>query len=462
MKRRSPQTTPVFAPKRSAARSRQRTGVKGIIILRSDKILTEETWQSPHFPGCGWVRLGAARLGKAQMGRWTRYHAGVARAGVLRAFLISGFLLALPGGLLPLWGYHIHPEFGIAGDYFLALGAGMAGSMALSRILVRRLRADRVLMGGCFAASIALLMLTIAAPPAQIWYQMLCVFVTGAAAGLINGAIFESIGAAWEADPAGVTLSGGIYFGAGSVVASLLLTQCFGGETSAAQLLAVSAVFPTAAAFAFGRIPVAAREAVTVAGAGAEAATRDRRTVLAILFGFLLFFQFANEWSIAGWLPVYLIDRLGMSPTAAVTLLAMYWMALTLGRIGASVLVRVMPHGRLLGISAFCALFGGTALTASDTRGGVVVGVLLMGAGFSAIYPLASERIATRFTGYHSGYFSGLFAFAMSGGIFAAFVLGHLAGVLGLRVIPLSTMLGSCAVIALILVIRLGRKVSGN
>jgi fucose permease len=107
-------------------------------------------------------------------------------------------------------------------------------------------------------------------------------------------------------------------------------------------------------------------------------------------------------------------------------------------------------------------LFGGTSLAVSDTKGGVVVGVLLMGAGFSAIYPLASEQIATRFTGYHPGYFSGLFSFAMSGGIFAAFVLGHLAGWAGLRAIPFTAMLGSCAVIALMLLIRLGRKVSGS
>jgi hypothetical protein len=384
----------------------------------------------------------------------------VAKAGVLRAFLISGFLLALPGGLLPLWGYHVHPEFGIAGNYFLALGLGMGGSMALARFLVRRCRVDWLLTAGCFAASLALVMLMFASPPALVWYQMLCVFVTGAAAGLINGAIFESIGEAWEADPAGVTLRGGIYFGAGSIAASFLLAQCFDGETSAARLLAISALFPAGAALAFRRLPFAPRKPGVIQDD--EAANRDRHTVLAILFGFLLFFQFANEWSIAGWLPVYLIDRLGMSPSGAVLLLAFYWIALTMGRIGTAALLKIMPHGRLLSISAFCALFGGTALTASDTRGGVVVGVLLMGAGFSAIFPLASERIATRFTGYHSCYFSGLFAFAMSGGIFATFILGHLAGILGLRVIPLSTMLGSCAVIALILIIRLGRKVSGN
>jgi len=185
---------------------------------------------------------------------------------VLRAFLISGFLLALPGGLLPLWGYYVHPEFGTAGNYFLALGAGMAGSMALARKLVGWLRADRLLTTGCFAAFVALLMLTIAAPPAQIWYQTLCCFVTGVAAGLINVAVLESIGPAWEADPAGVTLRGGIYFGAGSVAASLLMAQCFGsetiGDTNAMRLLAFSSLLPLAAAIAFRRLPLAARGAV--------------------------------------------------------------------------------------------------------------------------------------------------------------------------------------------------------
>jgi len=388
----------------------------------------------------------------------------VTRAGVLRAFLISGFLLALPGGLLPLWGYYVHPDFGTAGNYFLALGIGMGGSMALARKLVVRWRADRLLTAGCFMAFVALLMLTIAAPPAQVWYQTLCCFVTGVAAGLINAAVLESIGAAWEADPAGVTLRGGIFFGAGSVAGSLLMAKCFGsetiGDTNAMQLLAFSSLLPLAAAIAFRRLPVATPAAeVTPAD---DAAVRDRRTVLAILFGVLLVLQFANEWSIAGWLPVYLIDRLGISPTGALMLLAVYWMALTAGRIGASVVVKMMPRGRLLGISAFCALFGGVALTFSDTRGGAVVGILLMGAGFSAIVPLASERIATRFTSYHSGYFSRLFGFTMSGGIFAAFVLGHLAGWAGLRVVPIAAMVGSCAVFGLILVIRLGRRVSGN
>jgi len=118
--------------------------------------------------------------------------------------------------------------------------------------------------------------------------------------------------------------------------------------------------------------------------------------------------------------------------------------------------------GLAAAIAAFCALFGCTCMLAAGTRVGVVVGILLTGAGFSAIYPLAAESIASRFSYYHPGYFNGIFTFAMLGGILAPFVLGHLAVVWGLRVVPVAAMLGSCAVFSLVLLIWLGHKVSGS
>jgi hypothetical protein len=116
----------------------------------------------------------------------------------------------------------------------------------------------------------------------------------------------------------------------------------------------------------------------------------------------------------------------------------------------------------LLGVSAFCALFGCTALLVAGSRFGVVVGLLLTGAGFSAIYPLVAERIASRFSYYHPGYFNGIFTFALTGGILAPFALGHLAADTGLKAIPLAVMIGSCAVFGLVLLIWLGHKVSGR
>lgn len=377
---------------------------------------------------------------------------------ILSGLIVSGFLLALPGGLLPLWGYHIHPDFGVAGNYFFLLGLGVVCGGAFALRLSRALPLERLLWAGCFLAAASMLLLSVAAPPAQVWYQMAVLFVTGAAAGIVNTAVLEAMTPCYESNPATITLTGGVFFGGGSVLAAFILAQSF-GDAGATRLLAVTALAPAAAGVALSRLRIERRE---VAEISLAQSMRDLRSPLAVIFALLLFFQFGNEWSLAGWLPVFLIDRMGLSPQTAVTLLAYYWMALMLGRFVVSKLLRRMRHGRLMGFSAFCAFFGCTALLVAGSRFGVIAGMLLTGAGFSAIYPLVAERIAKRFSYYHPGYFNGIFTFALMGGILAPFALGHLAASSGLRVIPLAAMLGSCAVFALVFVIWLGHKVSGR
>jgi FHS family glucose/mannose:H+ symporter-like MFS transporter len=377
---------------------------------------------------------------------------------ILCGLIVSGFILALPGGLLPVWGFHIQPDFGTAGDFFLVLGLGVISGGAIAQRLARDTSLERLLAGGHFTAAVAILLLAVAAPPAPFWYQALALFVAGTAAGVMNTAVLEAVTPCYESNPATITLTGGIFFGAGSLLAALLLAQSF-GDMGAPRLLAVTAVLPAMAGIFTGLLRIGTRKVPEVLG---TQSMEDLRSPLAILFALLLFFQFANEWSIAGWLPVLLIDRLGLSPATAVTLLALYWGSLMGGRMIAAKLLRAVRHGRLLGISAFCALFGCTALLAASSRFGVILGLLLTGAGFSAIYPLVAERIASRFSYYHPGYFNGIFTFALTGGILAPFVLGHLAAGAGLKMIPLAVMMGSCAVFGLVMLIWLGHKVSGQ
>src|ERR1700677_2768238 len=92
---------------------------------------------------------------------------------ILRGLVVSGFLLALPGGLLPLWGYHIHPDFGVAGNYFLVLGVGVMAGGALAQRLARTVPLERLLAAGFFSAALSMLLLSVAAPPAEVWYQMI-------------------------------------------------------------------------------------------------------------------------------------------------------------------------------------------------------------------------------------------------------------------------------------------------
>ena len=137
---------------------------------------------------------------------------------ILSALIVSGFLLALPGGLLPLWGYHIEPDFGRAANYFLVLGSGMIGGAWLAQRWRSRFAPERLLAAGCFGGAVALLLLTVAAPPAHFWYQALALLVAGLSSGVLNTAVFESIASAYEANPAQITLRGGVFFGIGSVL----------------------------------------------------------------------------------------------------------------------------------------------------------------------------------------------------------------------------------------------------
>ncbi len=181
----------------------------------------------------------------------------------------------------------------------------------------------------------------------------------------------------------------------------------------------------------------------------------------AVLLALLLFFQFGNEWSIAGWLPIFLIHRLGVSPQAALKLLAIYWLALLLGRVAAISILRRIAHARILTASAGAAMFGCMILLSTDNQFGAVTGILLVGGGFATIYPLVAEKIGHRFTDSQPGLFNGIFSVAMVGAMAPAWVLGYLANRWGVGVVMMLPMAGACIVFVLVLLIWLESKIGG-
>ena len=133
-----------------------------------------------------------------------------------------------------------------------------------------------------------------------------------------------------------------------------------------------------------------------------------------LLFALVLFFQLGNEWAIAGWLPLFLTQRLGISPATALWMLALYWSALLIGRVVSQAILTQVRHSRLLLTTVACAILGCVILIATDNRFGAISGVLLVGAAFAPIYPLMVEKIGDRFPSYHPGQYNGIFSLAMA------------------------------------------------
>ena len=377
-------------------------------------------------------------------------------AKALLALLISGLLFGFLGAILPAWNYHLTSEFTTVGNYFLSMSAGVIVSTeAAGRLLLRR-GTGFLLVTGCALACAALLSLALLPASAPALWRVGGLLAIGFATGLLNTAVFHAISPAYDRDAAATANVGGISFGMGCLVVTLLVAGTFYAYT-VTSILVFIAVIPGFFAIWYARSsfpPPAFQAQPTMVQL-----FRDLRSPAAILLALLLFFQFGNEWSIAGWLPIFLIRRLGISPRLSVGLLAIYWLALIVGRLAAVALLPRIRHGRFLLTSAGAAVFGCLILLGTNNTFGAVTGVLLVGCGFATIYPLIAERIGSEFPHFQPGFFNGIFSLALTGAMLAPWTLGYAADQWGVGVVMALPLTGTCMVFVLVLLIWLEAKI---
>lgn len=373
------------------------------------------------------------------------------------AFLISGMLMAFLGAILPSWGYHLKPGFVEVGDYFLSLALGLVLSVVAAHYLLLRRGLKFVLTLASLLACGGFLFLAGTSPPALPAWRLGGVFVIGFSTGLLNAAVFHAISPIYQADRVATVNFAGLLFGSGSLLTALLVAGTYYVYT-VPSILILFAALPGLYAIAcfkgrflapleFQHLPLAQ-------------AWRDFRNPGAALFSLLLFFQFANEWSMAGWLPLFLIRRLGISPKDSLLLLALYWAALLVGRVVSQFILKRINRALLLMGSIVSALLGMIVLASTNNLFGALMGILFVGAGFASIYPLMVEKIAHRFPYYHPGFYNGLFSLAMTGGFLAPWLLGYFAEAWGIQAVMILPLAGTFLVFVLALLIILEAKLS--
>jgi MFS transporter, FHS family, glucose/mannose:H+ symporter len=376
----------------------------------------------------------------------------------LAGFLLSGFLMALLGAILPVWGYHHDPpDFVAVGNYFLSLAIGLVTATLFARRLLERRGIGFLLVLACAVSAVALSYLAMVGPPIGWFWRVLGLLVLGMGAGLLNVGLFHAISRSYTSDAAGTVSRGGVWYGLGCVAATLLVEAAFDARS---EILWMLAAFPAVFGILYLRRPP--NMPPPAPHPTVREALQDFRSVGAILFALLLFFQFGNEWSIAGWLPIFLYHRVHVSPQEALFTLALYWFCLMTGRLGAIALLPRVRHRRLLSGSLLSALFGMLVLYYTNNLFGAITGVFFLGAGYASIYPLVAEAIGRRFPYYHPGFFNGIFSLAMLGGLLAPATLGYLASALGVDVVIGIPLLGTFVVMALLVLIWLESKVTGR
>lgn len=376
----------------------------------------------------------------------------------LSGFVLSGVLLSFLGAILPSWNYHVTTDFRTVGDYFLCVNLGLLLSIRIAQVQAPRRGIKFVLLVACALVAAAFLWLAHSPPPAPDWWRFLGLLVLGLGAGLLNSAVFLAITPLYDHDRAATVNLAGTLFGTGSLITAMLVAGTYYVYTVPAILI----LFATLSGF-FALMFARTRFSAVTAPIQIpmREVLRDFTNPGAVLFALLLFVQFGNEWSIAGWLPIFLIRRLGISPEGSLSLLGLYFASLLVGRIGAQVLLKRVKHSTLLMSSVVSAMLGSVILTSTTNRFGAVMGILFVGLGFAAIYPLVVEKISGRFPYYHPGFYNGIFSLAFTGGLLAPWMLGYLADYWGIQAIFIGPLLGTILVFFLSLLILLEAKLLG-
>jgi fucose permease len=105
----------------------------------------------------------------------------------------------------------------------------------------------------------------------------------------------------------------------------------------------------------------------------------------------IVFAIVALEFGLSFWLASYLNDDVGLARHAAVTLVSMLYAANLAGRLLASRLARDTSAERLLFVALGSVLAGLPCLLAATSATAAIVGIVLVGAGIGALFPLTSS-----------------------------------------------------------------------
>jgi len=383
--------------------------------------------------------------------------AGSRRA--LAGFFVSGVLLSFLGAILPAWQHHISSEYGVVGLYFLGLITGLLASVGAAPRLLENKGVGWTLAFACAIAGSGFLYLAFTSPPVSAWWRVGGMAILGFAAGLLHTAMFQAISPMYRHDPAATVNLAGILFGLGCLTVALIVSGAFYAYTAAA-LQAWIAVIPALFGWMYWKTPFPLRP-VPHHPAVREIFS-ELRSPAAVLLALLLFFQLGNEWAVAGWLTLFLTQRLGMSPASSLRMLALYWLALLIGRVAAQWILRRVRHSRLLVSSAGGSVLGCLILLATDNQFGAIAGILLLGSAFAPIYPLLVEKIGHRFPYFHPGFYNGIFSFAIAGGLLAPGMLGYFASEWGVSMVMGLPLAGSIVVFALLLMIGLEARLTAR
>lgn len=346
------------------------------------------------------------------------------------SMFVFGIVMAVLGAVLPVLGIRLQLATPDIGKLFLVMNGAMLTSSLVLGLAMDRFGMKFPLAMGSLLVAAALGMMV----RATAFIALLpSVVLLGIGGGALNGAANTLVADLYE-DPRrkGAALNRlGVFFGFGALFLPFVVGALVARYSIARLLIATSTLCLAVAAFAsFRRFPEAKqRHRFPLADV-----PRFVRSPLVWVFAFLLFFESGVEFTLGGFISIYLLRDIGLGSIAIASwILAAYWGSIMISR---GVLSRIALHIEPYRMLLFCASGAGAgallaALAVQPTV--AALGIVICGCSLAGVYPTSLGIAGDRFQSHSGTVFGILFAIALAGGMILPFAAGQIGAVAGLR-----------------------------
>lgn len=171
-----------------------------------------------------------------------------------------------------------------------------------------------------------------------------------------------------------------------------------------------------------------------------------------LLFGFILFFQSGMEGLTNNWTTSYLIEVIKVDEQRALMSLTIYGGIFTVGRLIIGMLLKIISANTVLIASVILALSGGILTLVAGNIGIHTVGLLCIGIGLAAGFPIILGMVGDRFPSWTGTAFGVVFSIALIGNIIINYLTGVAAEIWTIVTFPIVYVISGIFMLILILV----------
>jgi len=369
---------------------------------------------------------------------------------------VFGIVMALLGAVLPALSERLHFAVADIGTLFLIMNFAMLVCSLVLGLGMDRFGMKPPLALGPLLVAVALVLIA----HAQAFSDLFpAVALLGIGGGAVNGAA-NTLVADLHEDPqrksAALNLVG-VFFGFGALFLPFAIGALLAKFSLAALLVAAALLCAAAGVYSLSLRYPAPKQAHRLPVADMP---RFLRSPLVLIFAALLFFESGVEFTLGGFISIYLTHDMAISSVSMASwILAGYWAAVILSR---TVLSRIALGTDPFRILLFCSLgacLGALVAAAAPVAGIAAFGIWLTGWSLAGIYPAVLGIAGARFQSHSGTVFGILFAIALTGGMIVPWVSGQVAALAGLRWV-FALVSGSFA--AIVLLGRLAHRRTGS